>query len=68
MLPMSAMRYSTTTGSSLDRQIVTVGERAVALVNETRYLNANVNMTGSLSSMIVLSSCLSAVLFCLQKE
>ena len=67
MVPMSSMRYSTTTGSSFDKQMVTVRDRAVAFVKETKYRSAKVSMTGSLSSMITLSSFLSAVLFCLHQ-
>lgn len=66
MLPISPILYSTTTGSSLDMQILTVGDRGVALVKELRYRSAKVSMTGSFSSMEVFRSALSADEFCLQ--
>ena len=60
---MSAMRYWTVSGSCLDNFNCTVGASGVALVNEFRYLNANVSVTGSIKSTVVWSS-LSTLLFC----
>lgn len=53
---MSAILYSTTTGSSEERLMVTVSDRGVALVNEFMYRRAKVKDTGSFNSMMVACS------------
>jgi hypothetical protein len=63
MCPMSWIRYSTTTGRSLDMEMLTEGDRGVAFENEFRYRNAKVRVTGSFKSMTVCSSGLSTAVF-----
>lgn len=51
--------YSTKSGTSLDRQILTWLDRAAALQKLTRYFSEKVRETGSVSSMSTLFSGLS---------
>jgi hypothetical protein len=60
---MSTMLYSTSRGTSLERQIFTLGPRVDALQKLTRYLREKVSATGSLSSMSTLRSGLSTLVW-----
>lgn len=57
------MLYSTSRGTSLERQILTVLERAEALQKLTRYLREKVRETGSVSSMSTFCSGLSTLVW-----
>ncbi len=50
------MVYSTSRGTSLDRQILTWLERAAALQKLTKYLSEKVRETVSLSSILMFSA------------
>merc|ERR1712109_414881 len=58
---MSAMLYSTTSGTSGDMERDTWPARQLALVNIWRYLEAKVRLTGSCISMVTASSSLSTL-------
>mmetsp|Transcript_85602 Transcript_85602/g.184796 ORF Transcript_85602/g.184796 Transcript_85602/m.184796 type:complete len:254 (-) Transcript_85602:24-785(-) len=64
---MSAIGYSTTIGVSGDMLRVTLGPRALALVNRFRYLKANFRSTGSRISMTTDSSSLSTTAWFLRE-
>ena len=49
MYPMSAIVYSTATGSSEERLMVTVFDKADTFVKEFKYLKPNLSETGNSS-------------------
>mmetsp|Transcript_38682 Transcript_38682/g.86044 ORF Transcript_38682/g.86044 Transcript_38682/m.86044 type:complete len:233 (-) Transcript_38682:70-768(-) len=66
MYPMSAIWNSTTTGTSLLSDTLTLLDSGAAFAKLFRYRSANVSATGSDKLMTVWSSCLSAVVLCLR--
>ena len=58
------MGYSTSSGTSLDRQILTTVESEEALQKLTKYLSENVRATGSASSISMDSSVFSTLVCC----
>jgi hypothetical protein len=57
--------YSTSSGTSLDRQSLTVSDRPLALQKFVRYLSEKVRETGSVRSISIEFSGFSTLLLCL---